>query len=53
MGAVTPIGNTAQEFWDGMMSGKSGGGPITRFDPTEFDTKFACAVKNSEAIIWI
>ena len=51
VGAVTPIGNTAQEFWDGMMSGKSGGGPITRFDPTEFDTKFACEIKNYDPLI--
>jgi len=48
---VTPIGNTAQEFWDGMMSGKSGGGPITRFDPTEFDTKFACEIKNYDPLL--
>jgi len=51
VGAVTPIGNTAQEFWDGMMSGKSGGGPITRFDPTEFDTKFACEIKNYDPLL--
>lgn len=48
---MTPIGNTAQEFWDGMMSGKSGGGPITRFDPTEFDTKFACEIKNYDPLL--
>jgi len=51
VGAVTPIGNTAQEFWDGMMAGKSGGGPITRFDPTEFDTKFACEIKNYDPLL--
>jgi 3-oxoacyl-[acyl-carrier-protein] synthase II len=51
IGAVTPIGNTAREFWDGMMSGKSGGGPITRFDPTEFDTRFACEVKNYDPLL--
>lgn len=48
---MTPIGNTAQEFWDGMMAGKSGGGPITRFDPTEFDTKFACEIKNYDPLL--
>ncbi|MBS1536386.1 MAG: beta-ketoacyl-ACP synthase II [Bacteroidetes bacterium] len=51
IGAVTPIGNTAREFWDGMMSGKSGGGPITRFDPTDFDTQFACEVKNYDPLL--
>ncbi|MFM8771840.1 MAG: beta-ketoacyl-[acyl-carrier-protein] synthase II, partial [Candidatus Kapaibacterium sp.] len=46
VGAVTPLGNTAQDFWNGMMEGRSGAGPITRFDATEFDTRFACEVKN-------
>jgi 3-oxoacyl-[acyl-carrier-protein] synthase II len=46
VGAVTPIGNTVAEYWQGMMEGRSGAGPITRFDPEHFDTKFACEVKN-------
>ena len=46
VGAVTPIGNTADEYWNGMMQARSGAGPITRFDATEFDTRFACEVKN-------
>ena len=46
VGAVTPIGNTAAEYWQGMMEGRSGAGPITRFDATHFDTKFACELKN-------
>jgi 3-oxoacyl-[acyl-carrier-protein] synthase II len=46
VGAVTPIGNTAAEYWQGLMEGRSGAGPITRFDPEHFDTKFACEVKN-------
>jgi 3-oxoacyl-[acyl-carrier-protein] synthase II len=46
MGAVTPIGNTVQDLWQSMMEGKSGAGPITRFDASEYDTKFACEVKN-------
>ncbi|MGE5480019.1 MAG: beta-ketoacyl-ACP synthase II [Chloroflexota bacterium] len=45
MGAITPIGNTLAETWNSMLEGKSGGAPITRFDTTNFDTKFACEVK--------
>lgn len=46
MGALTPIGNTLPEFWEGLVSGKSGAAPITYFDPAEFKTKFACELKN-------
>ena len=46
LGALTPIGNTLREFWDGLKQGKSGAAPITRFDPSQFKTKFACEVKN-------
>ena len=46
LGALTPIGNTLQEFWEGLKQGKSGAAPITRFDPSQFKTKFACEVKN-------
>ena len=46
LGALTPIGNTRPEFWEGLVSGKSGAAPITYFDPTEFKTKFACELKN-------
>jgi len=46
LGALTPIGNTLQEFWEGLKSGKSGAAPITRFDAKLFKTKFACEIKN-------
>jgi 3-oxoacyl-[acyl-carrier-protein] synthase II len=46
LGALTPIGNTLPEYWNGLKSGKSGAAPITRFDATLFKTKFACEVKN-------
>jgi len=46
MGAITPIGNTAEEFWQSMVTGRSGAGPITLFDTTLFKTKFACEVKS-------
>jgi 3-oxoacyl-[acyl-carrier-protein] synthase II len=48
LGALTPIGNTLPEFWEGLKNGKSGAAPITRFDPTLFKTKFACELKNFE-----
>ncbi|MBT1687327.1 beta-ketoacyl-ACP synthase II [Dawidia soli] len=48
LGALTPIGNTLPEYWDGLKNGKSGAAPITRFDASLFKTKFACEVKNFE-----
>jgi len=50
VGAVTPIGNTSAEFWQGMMDGRSGTSPITRFDAAEFDTRFAAEVKNYDPL---
>lgn len=44
-GALTPIGNTLSEYWEGLKAGKSGAAPITKFDTTLFKTKFACEVK--------
>ena len=49
MGALTPVGNDAQSFWDAMMAGKSGAAPITYFDTTEYATKFACELKDFDA----
>jgi 3-oxoacyl-[acyl-carrier-protein] synthase II len=46
LGALTPIGNTLPEYWEGLSRGTSGAAPITRFDSTLFKTKFACEVKN-------
>ncbi|NLR61735.1 beta-ketoacyl-ACP synthase II [Chitinophaga polysaccharea] len=46
LGALTPIGNDVNTFWSNMKAGVSGAGPITKFDTTEFKTKFACEVKN-------
>ncbi len=46
LGAVTPIGNNISEFWDGISSGKSGAGAITKFDASLFKTQFACEVKD-------
>lgn len=45
-GALTPIGNTLEAYASALKEGKSGAGPITRFDATQFKTKFACEVKD-------
>ena len=46
LGAVTPLGNSVEEFWKNIVAGKSGAAPITKFNPEKFKTKFACEVKN-------
>ncbi len=46
LGALTPIGNNLQAYYHGLQNGVSGAAPITRFDTTEFKTKFACEVKD-------
>ncbi|GAA3572778.1 beta-ketoacyl-ACP synthase II [Snuella lapsa] len=49
LGALTPIGNTKEEYWEGLISGKSGAAPITYYDTEKFKTKFACELKNFNA----
>jgi len=46
LGALTPVGNNVPDFWNNLLNGVSGAGPITRFDSTHFKTQFACEVKN-------
>ncbi len=53
LGALTPIGNTKDEYWDALISGKSGAAPVTHFDPEKFKTKFACEIKNFEVTDFI
>ncbi|OZI06713.1 beta-ketoacyl-[acyl-carrier-protein] synthase II [Siphonobacter sp. BAB-5385] len=53
LGALTPIGNTVEEYWDGLTRGVSGANLITRFDATRFRTKFACEVKNFDVQAYI
>ena len=48
VGAVTPLGNTADEFWAALVAGRSGIGPITRFDTTGYATRIAGEVKGFE-----
>lgn len=48
IGALTPIGNNLNDYWNGLINGVSGAAPITNFDASKFRTKFACEVKNFE-----
>jgi 3-oxoacyl-[acyl-carrier-protein] synthase II len=50
IGALTPLGNDAQSYWDALASGTSGAAPITRFDAEKFKTKFACEIKNFDIL---
>lgn len=49
LGALSPIGNTVPQFWDSLLWGKSGAGPITRFDATGYRSRIACELKGFEA----
>lgn len=53
LGALTPLGNTVPEFWNNLINGVSGAGPITHFDASKFKTQFACEVKNFNAADYI
>ncbi|GAA4801348.1 beta-ketoacyl-ACP synthase II [Litoribaculum gwangyangense] len=53
LGALTPVGNTKDEYWEGLIGGKSGAAPITYFDTDKFKTKFACELKNFNATDFI
>lgn len=46
LGALTPVGKTAPAYWEGLVAGRSGAAPITRFDAGKFKTRFACEVKD-------
>jgi 3-oxoacyl-[acyl-carrier-protein] synthase II len=50
LGALTPIGNTVEAYWDGLIQGRSGAALITKFDTTLFKTKFACEVKGFDVL---
>ena len=49
IGALTPLGNTAEESWENLKAGKSGAGPITHFDASQLKTQFACEAKGLNA----
>jgi len=50
LGALTPLGNTVPEYWNGLINGVSGADRITRFDASKFKTQFACEVKNFDSL---
>jgi len=52
LGAITPLGNTLAETWQGLISGVSGAAPITRFDASKFKTQFACEVKGFDPVAY-
>ncbi len=53
LGALTPIGNNKEEYWDSLVNGVSGAAPITYFDAAKFKTRFACELKNFNATDFI
>ncbi len=50
MGVVSPVGNNVQETWQALLNGQNGAAPITLFDTTDYETKFACEVKNYDPL---
>jgi 3-oxoacyl-[acyl-carrier-protein] synthase II len=53
LGLVTPLGNTVEATWAGLMAGKSGAGPITKFDTSNFPVRFACEVKDFDPLGYV
>lgn len=53
MGALTPLGNSVNDYWTGLVNGVSGADMITQFDASKFRTKFACEVKNFDPVAFM
>ncbi len=53
LGAITPIGNTVQDYWNGLLDGVSGADRITLFDASKFKTQFACEVKGFDPVAYL
>ncbi|MBG9375167.1 beta-ketoacyl-ACP synthase II [Panacibacter sp. DH6] len=53
MGAITPLGNNVNDYWNNLINGVSGAGPITRFDAGKFKTRFACEVKGFDPLNYV
>ena len=53
IGALTPIGNNTQDYWNGLMNGVSGADPITLFDASKFKTRFACELKGFDPLQYL
>jgi 3-oxoacyl-[acyl-carrier-protein] synthase II len=51
LGVVTPLGNDVSTFWEGLLEGRSGAGPITQFDPAELEVRFAAEVKDFDPVV--
>lgn len=50
LGAITPLGNTLSDTWEGLINGRSGAGPVTQFNAEKFKTHFACEVRNFDPL---
>src|SRR5215213_4685911 len=53
VGAVTPLGASAESSWETLVAGGSGAGPITRFDASAYSVLFACELKDFDPTVWI
>src|SRR5258708_30357241 len=53
LGLVTPLGKTVEATWTGLMAGRSGAGPITKFDASTFPVRFACEVKEFDPLFYV
>ena len=53
MGIVSPIGNSVDAVWEALLTGRSGTGPITRFDPEGFDSRVAAEVRAFDPRTWL
>src|SRR4030066_375653 len=53
LGALTPLGNSVQESWEGVIAGKSGIGPITKFDSSAFKSRIAGEIKNFDPLQFV
>ncbi len=53
LGALTPLGNSVADYWQGLLDGVSGAGPITLFDASKYKTRFACEVKNFDPLLYL
>ena len=53
LGLATPVGNDVESAWNALLAGRSGAGPITHFDATEFEVRFAAEVKDFDPSAWM
>jgi 3-oxoacyl-[acyl-carrier-protein] synthase II len=53
LGTVSPLGLTVEQTWDGLVAGRSGAGPIRRFDPSNLDVRFGCEVKGFDPLQYV